>query len=44
MQKPTTALAMTFSDDPHPGMASEKFSGSAVTFISSVKFAAPHAR
>jgi len=44
MQKPATALAMTFSDDPHPGMASEKFSGSAVTFISSVKFAVPHAR
>jgi uncharacterized protein YcbK (DUF882 family) len=41
MQKPATALAMTFTDDPHPGMASEKFTGSAVTFISSVKFSAP---
>jgi uncharacterized protein YcbK (DUF882 family) len=41
MQKPDTALAMTFADDPHPGMASENFSGSAVTFIASVKFGAP---
>jgi uncharacterized protein YcbK (DUF882 family) len=41
MQKPATALAMTFADDPHPGMASESFSGSAVTFIASVKFGAP---
>jgi uncharacterized protein YcbK (DUF882 family) len=41
MQKPATALAMTFSDDPLPGMSSERFSGSAVTFISNVKFAAP---
>jgi hypothetical protein len=41
MQKPAIALAMTFADDPHPGMASEKFAGSAVTFISSVKFGAP---
>jgi uncharacterized protein YcbK (DUF882 family) len=41
MQKPDTALTMTFADDPHPGMASENFSGSAVTFIASVKFDAP---
>jgi hypothetical protein len=41
MQKPATALAMTFTEDPHSGMASEKFAGSAVTFISSVKFGAP---
>jgi uncharacterized protein YcbK (DUF882 family) len=41
MQKPATALVMTFADDPHPGMASEKFAGSAVTFVSSVKFGAP---
>jgi uncharacterized protein YcbK (DUF882 family) len=41
MQKPVTALTMTFTDDPQPGMASEKFAGSAVTFISSVKFGAP---
>ena len=38
MQKPATALDMTFTEDPHPGMASEKFAGSAVTFVSSVKF------
>jgi hypothetical protein len=40
MQKPAAALAMTFTDDPHSGMASEKFAGSAVTFISSLKFGA----
>jgi len=40
LQKPTSALAMAFSDDPHPGMASEQFSGSAVTFVSNVKFGA----
>ena len=39
MQKPGTALTMSFTDDPQPGMASEKFAGSAVAFISSVKFA-----
>jgi uncharacterized protein YcbK (DUF882 family) len=38
LHKPTSALAMAFSDDPHPGMASEQFSGSAVTFVSNVKF------
>jgi hypothetical protein len=31
---------MAFSDDPHPGMASEQFSGSAVTFVANVKFGA----
>ncbi len=41
MQKPGTALTISFTDDPQPGVASEKFAGSAVTFISSVKFAAP---
>jgi hypothetical protein len=43
MQKPVTALTMTFTDDPQPGMVSEKFAGSAVTFIASVKFGAPRA-
>jgi hypothetical protein len=43
MQKPVTALTMTFTDDPQPGMVSEKFGGTAVTFISSVKFSAPRA-
>ena len=43
MQKPVTALAMTFGDDPNPGMTSEQFAGSALTFIGSVKFGAPSA-
>jgi hypothetical protein len=43
MQKPVTSLAMTFGDDPTPGMTSEQFAGSALTFIGSVKFGAPSA-
>jgi uncharacterized protein YcbK (DUF882 family) len=43
MQKPVTALAMTFSNDPNSAMASEQFAGSAVTFVASVKFSAPSA-
>jgi uncharacterized protein YcbK (DUF882 family) len=38
MLKPTAALDMTFTDDPHAGISTEKFAGSAVTFVSSVKF------
>jgi hypothetical protein len=44
MQKPTAALDMMFTDDPHPGIESEKFAGSAVTFVSSVKFGEARAR
>jgi hypothetical protein len=44
MQKPTAALDMMFTDDPHPGVESEKFAGSAVTFVSSVKFGEARAR
>jgi len=43
MQKPVTTLAMTFGNDPNPGMTSEQFAGSALTFIGSVKFGAPSA-
>jgi hypothetical protein len=38
MLKPTAALEMTFTDDPHSGMPTERFAGSAVTFVSSMKF------
>ena|GEM_PF-746825 len=38
MQKPATAVMMTFSDNPHLGMTSEKFAGSAVVFTPTVSF------
>ena len=33
MQKPAATVMMTFSENPHLGMTSEKFAGSAVVFI-----------
>jgi uncharacterized protein YcbK (DUF882 family) len=38
MQKPDTAVAMTFSRDPHLGMSAEAFTGSAVVFQATVTF------
>jgi uncharacterized protein YcbK (DUF882 family) len=38
MVKPDSAVVMTFSNDPHLGMTSERFSGSAVVFVSTVTF------
>src|SRR5262249_20775753 len=38
MQKPVASVMMTFSDDPHLGITSEKFVGSAVVFMSTVTF------
>jgi uncharacterized protein YcbK (DUF882 family) len=38
MIKPASALMMTFSDDPHRGMSSEKFAGAAVVFTPTVTF------
>ncbi len=38
MFKPTATLVMTFSDDPNPGMTSERFSGGAVVFLATVTF------
>ena len=38
LQKPTTSVMMTFSEDPHLGMSTAKFSGSAVVFVSTVTF------
>jgi hypothetical protein len=41
MQKPPSVLATAFADDPQPGMSTERFAGSAVTFVPTVKFGAP---
>jgi uncharacterized protein YcbK (DUF882 family) len=38
LQKPAASVMITFSDDPHLGMSAERFSGSAVVFISTVTF------
>jgi hypothetical protein len=39
MRKPTTALTMTFSDDPMGGIATERFNGeSSVVFLDTVSF------
>jgi hypothetical protein len=38
LQKPTASVMMTFSGDPHLGMTTAKFSGSAVVFVSTVTF------
>ena len=38
MFKPESAVVMTFSPDPHLGMTSERFSGTAVVFVSTVTF------
>jgi hypothetical protein len=38
MRKPSTALAMTFSNDPSVGMTTTSFSGEAVVFLETVSF------
>jgi uncharacterized protein YcbK (DUF882 family) len=38
--KPASSVMMTFSQDPHLGMSTEKFAGSAVGFVSTVTFKA----
>ena len=38
LQKPATSVMMTFSDDPHLGMTSERFRGNAVVFVATVTF------
>jgi uncharacterized protein YcbK (DUF882 family) len=38
LQKPTAAVMMTFTDSPYLGMTTERFSGSAVVFVSTVTF------
>jgi uncharacterized protein YcbK (DUF882 family) len=39
-QKPPSSIVMTFSQDPHLGMSTEKFAGSAVGFVSTITFKA----
>jgi hypothetical protein len=39
MRKPSSALVMTFADDPHYGMKTGQFSGSAVVFLATATFA-----
>ena len=38
LQKPTAAVMMTFSEDPHLGMNVDRFSGTAVVFVPTVTF------
>jgi uncharacterized protein YcbK (DUF882 family) len=38
MRKPDNAVMMTFSHDPHLGLHHQRFSGSAVVFVSTVTF------
>ena len=38
MQKPASSVLMTFSADPHLGMISDQFTGSAVVFQATVTF------
>jgi uncharacterized protein YcbK (DUF882 family) len=36
--KPSSALAMIFSDDPHSGMSADAFGGAAISFLPTVTF------
>ena len=38
MQKPSSAMMMTFSADPYSGMTANAFSGKAVQFMATVNF------
>jgi hypothetical protein len=38
MQKPSSALVMTFSSDPYGGMTANAFSGKAIRFLATVNF------
>jgi uncharacterized protein YcbK (DUF882 family) len=38
LKKPTAAVVMTFTDDPQPALATDRFSGSAVVFVPTVTF------
>lgn len=44
LQKPATVLANAFTDDPQPGVTSEKFAGNAVTFVPANTFATPQGK
>jgi uncharacterized protein YcbK (DUF882 family) len=38
LHKPSTSIMMTFADDPHLGMRTDRFAGTAVVFVSTVTF------
>jgi uncharacterized protein YcbK (DUF882 family) len=38
LQKPSTSIMMTFAGDPHLGMRTDRFAGTAVVFVSTVTF------
>ncbi|MBV8792353.1 MAG: DUF882 domain-containing protein [Pseudolabrys sp.] len=38
MRKPSSAIVMTFADDPHYGLQTAKFSGNAVVFLATATF------
>ena len=38
MNKPTTSVAMSFANDPYPGISAEGFSGEAVVFLNTYAF------
>jgi len=38
LHKPSTSVMMTFARDPHLGMSTERFGGTAVVFVSTVTF------
>jgi hypothetical protein len=38
MNKPTTAVAMSFDEDPYPGISAAHFSGEAVAFPTTLAF------
>jgi hypothetical protein len=39
LQKPSSSVMMTFAkDDPHLGMSTQRFAGTAVVFVSTVTF------
>jgi len=40
MNKPTTSVAMSFANDPYPGISADGFSGEAVVFLNTYAF--PH--
>ena len=38
MNKPTTSVAMSFSNEPYPGITAERFSGAAVVLLNTYAF------
>jgi hypothetical protein len=38
MNKPTTTVAMSFNNDPYPGISADRFSGEAVVFLTTYAF------